>query len=94
MLDFSTPQIASFVSSRKNFKTVAKIVGRRNLRKQLLVVAGKGLQADSLQQNLQNKPVGGEGTFLQTFLNNHVEQFSVPNFIGSFWKSWKESPGS
>ena len=33
----------------------------------------KGLQAESFQQNLPNKSVGREETFLQTFLNNHVE---------------------
>ena len=36
-------------------------------------VAGKGLRAESFQQSLQNKSVGREETFLQTFLINHVE---------------------
>ena len=38
-----------------------------------VVVAGKGVQAESFQQNLQNKSVGRKGIFLQTFLINHVE---------------------
>ena len=36
-------------------------------------VAGKGVLAESFQQNLQNKLVGREETFLQTFLINHVD---------------------
>ena len=56
--------------------------------------AGKRLQAGSFQQNLQNKSVSREGTFLQTFLIIHVGQFSVPTFCGSFWKPWRESPSS
>ena len=55
--------------------------------------AAKGLQAESFQQNLLNNPVGREETFLQTFLVEHVEQqFSVPTFCGSVWKSWREVP--
>ena len=57
-------------------------------------VPGKRVRAESFQQNLQNKSIGREETFLQTFLNNHVEYFSVPTFCGSFWKSWRESPSS
>ena len=36
-------------------------------------VAGNGVRAGSLQQNLQNKSVGRGEIFLQTFLINHVE---------------------
>ena len=53
---------------------------------------GKRMQAESLQQNIQNKPVGREKAFLLTFLNYHVEQFSVLIFRVSFWKSWRCSP--
>ena len=53
----------------------------------VVVVSGR----TSLQQNLVNKPVGHEGTFSQTFLVNHVEQFSVTAFCGSFWKYRRES---
>ena len=36
---------------------------------------------------------GREETFLQTFLVDHVkQQFSVPTFCGSVWKSWRETP--
>ena len=38
-----------------------------------VVIGGRGLQAGSLQQNLQNQPVGREKTFSQTFLLNHVK---------------------
>ena len=44
-------------------------------------VAGVGLKAESLQQNLQNKKVGREYTSLQTFIIKYVEQFSVPIFV-------------
>ena len=57
------------------------------------MVAKRGLRAESYQQNLQNKSVGREETFLQTFLVDHVKQeFSVPTFCGSVWKSWREVP--
>ena len=50
--------------------------------------AGKGLPAESFQQNLLNNPVGREETILQTFRVDHVkQQLSVPNFCGSVWKS-------
>ena len=35
LLEFAVPEIAEFVSGRKNFKTAAKSVGRQTLRKQL-----------------------------------------------------------
>ena len=55
--------------------------------------AGRGLQAESFQQNLLNNPVGREEAFLQTFLVDHVkQQFSVPTFCGSVWQSWREIP--
>ena len=57
-----------------------------------VVVARKGLWAELFQQNLLNKSVGREETILQTPLINHVEYFSVPNFCGSFWKPWRETP--
>ena len=38
-----------------------------------VMVAGRRLQADSFQQNLQNKSVGREEIFLQISLIKHVE---------------------
>ena len=38
-----------------------------------LVAAGKRLQAESFQKNLQNEQIGREETFIQTLLNIHVE---------------------
>ena len=35
MLDFAVPEMAEFVSGRKNFKTAAKSVGRQILKRQL-----------------------------------------------------------
>ena len=122
LLEFAVPEIAEVVSGRKNFKTVAKSVGKQTLKKQLgegegsrrresqadgrrgavggrelaygrQGVSRKRLEAESFQQNLLNNPVGREETFLQTFLVDHVkQQFSVPTFCGSVWKSWRESP--
>ena len=57
-----------------------------------VVVAGKGVRAEPFQQKLRNKTVCRGETFLQTFLINHVEYFSVPTFCGSFWNSWGKSP--
>ena len=50
-------------------------------------------RGESFQQNLLSKPVAREEASLQTFLVEHVkQQFSVPTFCGSVWKSWRESP--
>ena len=93
LLEFAVPEIAEVVSGRKNFETAGKSVGKQNLKKQLGEGAGKRLQAESIQQNLLNNPVGREETFLQTFLVDLVkQQVSVPTFCGSVWKSWRESP--
>ena len=98
MLDFAMPEIAEVVGARKNFKTAAKSVGKKTLKQQL--GEGKGTaggrpvnRGKSFQQNLLHTPVGREETFLKTFLVDHVkQQFSVPIFCGSVWKSWRESP--
>ena len=94
LLEFAVPKIAEVLSGRKNFKTAAKNVGNRLCENSWVVVAGRGLRAESFQQNLQYKSVGREDTFLHRFLIKHVELFSVPVFFGSFRKSWSESPSS
>ena len=94
LLEFAAPKIAEVVSGRKNFKATAKSVGRKTLRKQLCNGNRKITQAESFQQQLQNKPVGCEEILSQTFLINHVEQVSVPTFCGTFWKFLSESPSS
>ena len=91
LLEFAAPETAEFVSVRKLFKTTVEKVGRQILRKKWVVAASKVLQAKPFQQNLQSKPVGREETFLQTSFINHVEQFSVSTFFGSFWRCWSES---
>ena len=80
LLEFSVSENAEVVGGRKKIKTAAKSVGIQTLRKQWVKgaaggreVAGKGVQAESFQLNLQNKSVGREETFLQTFVFNHVE---------------------
>ena len=57
LLEIAVPEIAEVVSGRKIFKTAAKSVGRQTLRNSWVVVAGKGLRAESFQQNLQNQSV-------------------------------------
>ena len=42
MLEFAVPEIAEVVSGRKNFKTAAKSVGKKTLRKQLGEGQGQG----------------------------------------------------
>ena len=92
MLEFAAPEIAEAVSGKKNSRQLQRMWKDRVWENSRVVVTGRRLQAESLQQNLQNKPVGCEETFLQTILINRVEQLSVSNFCGSFWKPWRESP--
>ena len=54
----------------ETFQDSSKEWGKK---KNNVVVAEKRLQAESFEQNLQNKPVGGEETFQETFPINHVE---------------------
>ena len=75
LLEFARPDVAEVVSGRKKIKTAAKSVGRQILREQLASGSRKKLQAEFFLQNLQNKPVDRDETFLQTFRINHVEHF-------------------
>ena len=92
MLEFAAPAIGEVISSRKSFRSAAKCVGKQTLKNNW--VKGPAVnRGESFQQNLLNNPVGREESFLQTFLVDHVkQQFSVPTFSGSVWKSWRESP--
>ena len=47
------------------------------------LVARNEVPAESFQQKRQNKPDGREKTFLQTFLINHIQQFSIQFFCDS-----------
>ena len=49
-------------------------------------------QAESFQQNMQFKPVGRNETIRSTFFIDHVEEFLVPTFCGSFWNLGGEVP--
>ena len=73
LLEFAAPEIAEVVSGGKIFKTAAKSVGRLTSRKQLGSGSRKRIASRVILKSLQNKSVGREETFLQTFLINHVE---------------------
>ena len=83
-VDAELLEFAEVFSSRKNFKIAAKSVGRQTLTKQ----TGSGIREWTASRTNPDE------TFLQTFLINHVEQFSVLTFCGSFEKSWRESSSS
>ena len=72
-LEFAVPENADSVGGRKNFKTAAIVWEDKLWENNWVVVAGKEAQAESFQQNLLNKSVCREETFLQIFLFNHVE---------------------
>ena len=85
LFEIAVPETADFVSGRKKFKTAAKCAGRKALRKKLDSgsetrkegIGGRELahgdsQAESFQQNLQNKPVSCGEPLFQTFPNIHV----------------------
>ena len=80
-MEFALPETAEVVSGRKNIKTTKKSVEKQTWENSWVVGAGNGVRAESFKENLQNKPVGRGETFPQTFLNNHVELFSVPSFV-------------
>ena len=71
--EIAASEIVEVVSGRKNFKTAAKIVGRQTLKNSWVVVAEQRLEAESFQQDLQNKPVNRGETFGQNFFNNRVD---------------------
>ena len=92
MLEFAAPEILEVFSGRNSFKTAAKSVGKKTLKKQL----GEGsrskhrriIPTKSTKQSSRSRR-----NILQTFLVDHVkQQFLVPTFCGSVWKSWRESP--
>ena len=90
MLEFAVPEVGDVISGRKSFKSAAKSVGNKTLKKQL----GSGSKQRRIISTKSTKQsIGHEETFLQTFFVDHVkQQFSVPTFCGSVWKSWRESP--
>ena len=97
--EFAAPENSEVVSGRRNFKTAARSVGRQTLRKQLVSGSRKKKGAIGVRQasSHSNKIFKTNHsvvvkTFLQTFVINHVEQFSVPTCCGSFWKSYREVP--
>ena len=90
MFEFSVPEIAEFVSGRKNFKTAAKSVGKKTLKKQL---GGGSKHRRIIPTKSPKQSSWSRRDILETFLVDHVKQrLSVPTFCGSVWKSWRESP--
>ena len=57
LLEFAAPKFEGIVSSRKNFRMIAMIVGRKTLRKQLSSVSRKGKPAIGKQQKCKTIPV-------------------------------------
>ena len=86
LLELAVAEIADNVSGGKFSKQQQRVWQNKLSQNNCLGTAGKRVQAESLQQNLHKKLVGREETFLQIFRTNHVENFSVPTFCGSFWK--------
>ena len=90
MLEFAAPEDREVISGRKSFKRAAKSVEKQTRKKNWVAVVNRG---KLFQQNLLNKQIARQETFLQTFLVDHVkQQFPVPKFCGSVWKSWRECP--
>ena len=95
LLEFAAPEIGEVISGRKSFKSAAKSVGKQTLKKQL---GGGSRRGGSKQKRIiptksTKQSSRSRRDFLQTFLVEHAkQQFSVPTFCGSVWKSWRESP--
>ena len=87
-------KLQMLLSVEKKTRRLQKVWEDKLWENNWVVVAEKEVETQSYQEIRQNKPVGREDTFLQTFLINPVEYFSVPTFCGSFSKSWRESPSS
>ena len=80
-LEFAVREIADNFNGRKISRQLQRVWENKLWRNNWVVVAAKGVQAESIQQNLQNKPVGREETILQTFLVNHVDDFRYQLFL-------------
>ena len=72
LLEFAVPEIAEVVSGRRILRRLQRVWESELWKSNWVKGAGKGVRADSFQQNQQNKSVRREETFLQTFLINHV----------------------
>ena len=62
MLEFAVPEIAEVVSGRKNFKTAAKSVGKKTLRKQLGEGEGQGSRRRELAEGSRRRTAGRTGS--------------------------------
>ena len=87
LLEFAAPEIAEVVIGRKNFTTAAKCVARQTLRKQSGSGSRKKTASRLIPTKSAKKPFCRQETFLQTFVINHGEHFTVPTFCGNFRKS-------
>ena len=73
LLELAEPEIADNASGRKIRRQLQRLWEDKLLENNWVVVASKKVQAESFKQNLQNKPVARQETFLQTILINHIE---------------------
>ena len=74
-------EFADIVGGGKNFDTAAKSVEDKLWENNWVVVAGKVVQADPFQQNLQNKPVGREKKFYKQFSLIMSSNFRYQPFV-------------
>ena len=97
MLEFTAPEIGEVFSGRTSFKSVAKSVGKQTLKKQL-VEGSRRQQGGSKQRRIISTKTTKQSSrsrrdiFTNISLDHVKQQFSVPTFCGSVWKSWRESP--
>ena len=95
LLETVAPEFAKVDSGRKKFETAAKSVGKQTLRQQLYsVTTKKAANRINPTKTAKKTSLLRRDVLSKTFLNIHVDQFSVPTFCGNFWKSWRENPSS
>ena len=94
LLEFAVPEIADVAIGRESFNAAAKSGGRQTLRNQLGSSGREKTGSRVIPTKSGKQTSRWRKVFLHLFLINHVEQFSVPTFSGSFWKFWRESHSS
>ena len=70
LLVFAVPELQRLLVVEGKSRQLRRVWEHRLWENSWVVVAGKRVPAESFQQNLQNKSVGREETFLETFLIN------------------------
>ena len=72
LLDFAVPKFADAFIDKKTSRRRQRVREDKLWENSSVVVAGKRLQAQAFQENLENEPVDRWKIILQTFLNNLV----------------------